>query len=328
MRNKVKLFIISSLLVGSVVFCTIRWKAWFATPPEPIWEGDTLSVSFKTFADQSIWESLQQEELEFIILGDIHSSLEPENFNSLLYSHSDVDFWAQLGDWIERPNFYYQQKMYHSVYGTQFAQLPVIAVPGNHEYHKGIIKQLSKQWCEIFPNPTNGPRRFLGRSYIVDFPSVRIITIDTDGLHRMSDYTQVCYWLKQSLQSAKDRFTIVMMHHPVFSTAKGRQNPILWLMCYGALREADVVFSGHDHNYVRRTVEYKERFWTKQQPTVFITTTASNKNYPIKQRGHYDCSYEGSPVYEYIRVTKEMLHIFTYELKSGKMVDEIVLTNK
>ena len=180
-----------------------------------------------------------------------------------------------------------------------------------------------EQWKTIFPNPQNGPARFLGTTYYVDFPHLRLIAIDTDGLHRMSDYTQVAFWLKQSLTNAKDKHTVVIMHHPVFSTAQGRQNPLIWLSFYGILREADVVFSGHDHNYARRTVEYKERFWVKQQPTLFIGTNASKKMYAVKEKVNYECSFSGEPVYEYVVVTKDTLSIHTYNLHSGELIDEV-----
>ena len=324
MLRKIKLIILASLLVGGVVICAIRWKAWFALPYEPTWEGDTIEVYFNTLADK---QDVYGDSLEFLLLGDIHSSLDTTSFNILAQRHPNIDFWAQLGDWMERPYFYYEQHLYHSIQGTAFETLPVVAVPGNHEYNKGIIKHLYENWTTIFPNSQNGPRRFLGRSYIVDFPSLRLIAIDTDGLQRMSDYTQVSFWLKQSINEAKDRLTVVMMHHPVFSTAQGRKNPLIWLTFYGVLREADVVFSGHDHNYARRTVEYKERFWTKQQPTVFIGTNTSLKNYPNKDKSNYDCVYTGNPVYEYIQVKSDTLNIRTYELKSGNLIDEIEIVN-
>lgn len=327
MGTKIKLIILTSLLVGSAIFCAIRWKAWFALPPEPKWDGDTIEFSFKTFADEQLLLSMQKDSLEFLLLGDIHSSLDTTDFKMLSQRHPNISFWAQLGDLIERPYFYYEQQLYQSILGTEFEKLPIVAVPGNHEYNKGILKSLSKNWTDIFPNPKNGPKRFLGRSYIVDFPSLRLIMIDTDGLQLMSDYTQVIFWLKQSINESKDRFTIVMMHHPVFSTAKGRQNSLIWLAFYGVLREADVVFSGHDHNYARRTVKYKERFWTRQQPTIFIGTNASTKNYPNKDKSYYDCIYTGAPIYEYIQVNKDKLSIYSYKLKSGELIDEVEIVN-
>lgn len=311
------------LLAGGATVCAIRWEAWFGNPPEPEWIGEKITHQFITMNNDSVLHALQRDTLSFLLLGDIHNSLTNDQMATLSQRHSDIQFWAQMGDWMERPYMSYEQMIYQSLLGTRFDSLPIIAIPGNHEYLKGIVKTLPEHWKTIFPNPQNGPARFLGTTYYVDFPHLRLIALDTDGLHRMSDYTQVAFWLKQSLTNAKDKHTVVIMHHPVFSTAQGRQNPLIWLSFYGILREADVVFSGHDHNYARRTVEYKERFWVKQQPTLFIGTNASNKRYAVKEKVNYECSFSGEPVYEYVVVTKDTLSINTYNLHSGELIDEV-----
>ena len=311
------------LLAGGATTCAIRWEAWFGNPPEPEWTGEKITHQFMTMNNDSVLRTLQRDTLSFLLLGDIHNSLTNDQMAALSQRHSDIQFWAQMGDWMERPYFYYEQMMYQSLLGTRFDSLPIIAIPGNHEYLKGIVKTLPNHWKTIFPNPQNGPARFLGTTYYVDFPHLRLIALDTDGLHRMSDYTQVAFWLKQSLTNAKDKHTVVIMHNPVFSTAQDRQNPLIWLSFYGILREADVVFSGHDHNYARRTVEYKERFWVKQQPTLFIGTNASKKMYAVKEKVNYECSFSGEPVYEYVVVTKDTLSIHTYNLHSGELIDEV-----
>ena len=311
------------LLAGGATTCAIRWEAWFGNPPEPEWTGEKITHQFITMNNDSVLRALQRDTLSFLLLGDIHNSLTNDQMAALSQRHSDIQFWAQMGDWMERPYMYYEQMMYQSLLGTRFDSLPIVAIPGNHEYLKGIVKTLPNHWKTIFPNPQNGPARFLGTTYYVDFPHLRLIALDTDGLHRMSDYTQVAFWLKQSLTNAKDKHTVVIMHHPVFSTAQGRQNPLIWLSFYGILREADVVFSGHDHNYARRTVEYKERFWVKQQPTLFIGTNASKKMYAVKEKVNYEYSFSGEPVYEYVVVTKDTLSIHTYNLHSGELIDEV-----
>ena len=311
------------LLAGGATTCAIRWEAWFGNPPEPEWTGEKITHQFITMNNDSVLRVLQRDTLSFLLLGDIHNSLTNDQMAALSERHSDIQFYAQLGDWMERPYLCYEQMMYQSLLGTRLDSLPIVAIPGNHEYLKGVVKTLPEHWKTIFPNPQNGPARFLGTTYFVDFPQLRLIAIDTDGLHRMSDYTQVAFWLKKTLREAGDKFTIVMMHHPVYSTAKGRQNPLMWLTFYDAMREADVVFSGHDHNYARRTEFYKERFWKKEEPTVFIATNASTKKYPVKENNKYETSLTGKPVYEYILVTPSALKIKTYALLSGELIDEV-----
>ena len=311
------------LLAGGATVCAIRWQAWFGNPAEPEWTGDTITHQFITMNNDSVLRALQRDTLSFLLLGDIHNSLTNTEMSRLVERHPNIQFYAQLGDWMERPYLYYEQMMYQSLQGTSLETLPVVAVPGNHEHLKGIAKTLPNHWQEIFPNPQNGPARFLGTSYYVDFPQLRLIALNTDGLMWLSDYTQVGFWLKKTLREAGDKFTIVMMHHPVYSTADGRSNPLIWLAFHGAMREADVVFSGHDHNYARRTEHYKARFWKKEEPTVFIATNASNKKYPVKEKVEYDASFSGEPVYQYISVNPSTLTIQTYKLKSFELIDEV-----
>ena len=271
-------------------------------------------------------DALQRDTLSFLLLGDIHNSLTNTDMSLLSGRHPDIQFWAQLGDWMERPYLCYEQQIYQSLLGTRLDSLPIVAIPGNHEYLKGIVKTLPEHWKTIFPNPQNGPARFLGTTYYVDFPHLRLIAIDTDGLHRVSDYTQVAFWLKKTLREAGKKFTVVMMHHPVYSTAEGRSNPLMWLAFHSAMREADVVFSGHDHNYARRTEHYKARFWKKEEPTIFIGTNASAKKYPVKENKKYEASLTGEPVYESLFVTPNALYISTYNLHSYELIDEVEIS--
>lgn len=311
------------LLTGGAIICAIRWEAWFGNPPEPEWAGEKITHQFMTMNNDSVLRALQRDTLSFLLLGDIHNSLTNDQMVALSERHSDIQFWAQMGDWMERPYMYYEQMMYQSLLGTRLDSLPIVAIPGNHEYLKGVVKTLPEHWKTIFPNPQNGPARFLGTTYYVDFLHLRLIALDTDGLHRISDYTQVAFWLKKTLRDAGKKFTIVMMHHPVYSTAEGRFNPFIWSAFHSAMREADVVFSGHDHNYARHTEHYKARFWKKEEPTIFIGTNASIKKYPVKEKTKYEASLSGEPVYEYILVTPTTLNISTYNLHSGEVIDEV-----
>ena len=325
MRRWIGWIIVLCLLAGGATTCAIRWEAWFGNPPEPEWTEPIITHQFKTFNNDSVLRALQRDTLSFLLLGDIHNSLTNDQMAALSERHSDIQFWAQTGDWMERPYLCYEQMMYQSLLGTRLDSLPIVAIPGNHEYLKGVVKTLPEHWKTIFPNPQNGPARFLGTTYYVDFPQLRLIALDTDGLHRMSEYTQVSFWLKKTLRDAGKKFTMVMMHHPVYSFAEGRSNPLMLLAFHSAMREADIVFSGHDHNYARRTEYYKARFWKKEEPTIFIGTNASTKKYKIKENYQYEALLYGEQVYEYIFITPTSLSVYTYNLNSGIEIDKIVI---
>ena len=264
--RKTSLLILLILLTGGIILCAIRWRVWFGNPEEPEWNGDTVLYSFRTFNGDSlegfvryqnrhsvIWQDLNQPDtLVFLLLGDVHNSIDSLQWDVLAARHPNLDFYAQAGDFIERGYFFYLQQMVSELEGTPFERLPIVNVPGNHEYRKGVVRHLPDLWYRSFPQPLNGPQRFLGSTYYIDFHNLRFIAIDTNGLQRLSDYTIVNTWVRQTIRQAGGRFVVVMMHHPVFSAGVGRQNPLIWLTFLRVLHNADIVFAGHDHNYARR----------------------------------------------------------------------------
>ena len=202
----------------------------------------------------------------------------------------EADFCAYIGDIIERPTDDYWQLFFASM-GDKTACIPQVATLGNHEYLKGIRKRMDVRWPYIFVNPHNGPKRFLGRTYYVDFPFMRLIVLDTDALQQLSDYTVLRTWLTQVLRyestqwnkTAEEnrRWNVVLMHHPVYSAGMGRDNPLVaWALRY-ALQDADLVVAGHDHNYARHR--------HRGDAPAYVILSSSAKSYlpkcsPIEER--------------------------------------------
>ena len=316
------------LLAGGVTLCALRWKAWFGNPPEPALTGDTIACNLPTFGYDSVpgfvrtaqgWQDIcAPDTLRILILGDVHNSVTRGQWDTLALRHPDIDCYAQVGDFLERGYFYYAQMLYREIESTFFSRVPVIATPGNHEYHKGLVRRLPVDWYTMFPNPQNGPQRFLGSSYYVDFPTLRYIVIDTNGLQRLSDYTIVNTWLGGVLRSAGNRFTIVMMHHPVWSCGSGRQNMMIWLSFVRVLQHADIVFSGHDHNYARRMPRH-------QDGNIYVGLNSARKFYmnKVSARDKRICS--GRQLYELVTICGDTLCAQTYLMDSGELYDEFTL---
>ena len=310
------------ILTGVTVLCCIRWNAWFYNPPEPHWQNDTVDFRFITFGADSVkgftknykyvWkDTISPDTLRFIVLGDVHNNINKEEWNNIYNRHPHIDFYAQAGDFLERGYFYYYQLSASKIKETPFENLPLIAVPGNHEYKKGIVRRLPEQWKVWFPNPDNGPIRYKGTSYYVDFDKLRFIVIDTNGLHILSDYTTVITWVNKVIKEAEGRFTVVMMHHPVYSSAVGRQNMAIRLFLRRSLEKADIVFSGHDHNYSRRLP--------------FIGTNSADKFYLSKVNDADKRICSGEKLYEEVSVFGNTMRVRTYLMKNGEKYDEIIV---
>ena len=309
------------LLVGVAVLCVVRWKAWFCNPPEPEWTEDSIPMHFNTFGQENLpcftyngiaWEeTATPDTLQILILGDVHNSITHDQWQTLAKRHPRLDCYAQLGDFVERGYNYYNQQLYAELKGTAFETLPIINVPGNHEYLKGVQRTLPDYWTQTFVQPQNGPAEFLGTTYFVDFDGLRMIAINTNGLQHLRDYTRINAWIKTTVNEAEDRFVVVIMHHPVYSCAVGRQNLAVHTTFIRALKQADLVFAGHDHNYSRRLP--------------FVNTNAASKTYLHRLSSRDTRVGAGVRVYELLSLYGDTLRLQTRLLDTGELYDEVFI---
>jgi predicted MPP superfamily phosphohydrolase len=315
MRRRTKIIILLSLLAAGTLVCVFRWQAWFGMPDEPVWTGDTIAYSMpcpKTDLQSSI--SNLQSPNTFLVLGDIHSNLNRTDYDLLAQRVPDADAVLQTGDWLERGQEYYRQLLLREWTNSALKDLPVIACPGNHEYSKGLRKQLSTAWTETFY--TDSVAGIPGVNYYIDFPAMRLIVLDTNPLDHIVWLTRSLTWLRRAMNSADGRFIVVLMHHPVLSVAKGRFNPAIYATFRHALGQADLVLCGHDHSYMRKA------------PFVVLNTAGKSKE-------QY-CLYtpeltDTVPVYgilkSEIRNQKSEMQLTIHRLDDGMAIDTLYVTH-
>ena len=318
MRKWVKITIPSILLAVGALICVLRWQAWFGMPTEPRWNGETIDYTFPSpiTNHQSPITTNDDSCISIIVLGDIHHRLTCEDYNTLATRVPEADLVAQVGDWMDRGQNYYYQLLLREWTKSQLNGLPVIATPGNHEYSKGLNKTLSPVWNNAFPHPSNGPIEVPGASYYVDFPTLRFICIDTNPLIRLVYLTRTLTWLRQLMNTADDRYIVVMMHHPVLAIGKGRFNVLEYAAFRHALGDADLVISGHDHSYMRRT------------PFVVLNTVGK----PKPQQCLFTPEVTDTvPVYGVLKSQiinhKSQMELRIFNLENGKLIDSIYVNH-
>ncbi|MDO4707848.1 MAG: metallophosphoesterase family protein [Porphyromonadaceae bacterium] len=242
-------------------------------------------------------------------------------FDELQASDSAAHFFALAGDQLEGPSDKYWQVWYSSWSKGFLARTPFILSTGNHEYLKrGFGRELDPRWVPQYNYPTNGPKDFEGRTYYVDFPLVRFIVLDSNGINSPADILRHRSWLRGVLEGSSQRWQIVMFHHAVHSVREGRNNPIMRYVYKPILDEygADLVLQGHDHAYSRITT--KTTSGEKTTP-VYIISTSSPKVYRNEFDDKHDKLGSGLQLYQTIELRHESLSYRSY-LYSGELYDE------
>lgn len=315
--------LITLLIIGGAVVCALRWQAWFGMPEEPIWQGQKTAYHFHCFGNKTvpgfvrnergIWQdTIYPDTLDILLLGDVHSQLTHADYDTLSHRVPNADCYAQLGDWLERGYDYYAQQLAQALLDTRLDSIAVMTCPGNHEYDKGLERPLSPVWHAMFNHPKNGFSGFENSTYYVDFKGLRFIAIDTQGLCWLHDYTRLNAWLTAAIQQAKG-YTVVMMHHPVYSATKGRANIGVYLACIAPFRQADLVIAGHDHQYAR------------QLP--FVETTSTTTDHQPRFAHYHERQGRTDVYYQRLTLCHDTLRMCTYRLADAQLYDECIITH-
>lgn len=325
MQKKIKIIFFTLLLTGGAILCATRWQVWFHIPQEPEWKGDTLAYQFVTFGLDTVpgfvhtkqgWiDTLSPHSLDILLLGDIHNNMTQADYDTLHQRHPNIDIVAQVGDWMERGQFYYYQQLLTQWLPSSLCSIPIINCPGNHEYNKGLNKTLTHDWYTWFKHPSNGPIDQKGSMYYVDFPQLRFIVIDTNPLNRVVYLTRTLTWLENAINTAGDRLVITMMHHPVISAAEGRFNTLIYATFRLALGQTDLAISGHDHTYMR------------QMPFLVLNTAGKNKH-PKQHNANTIVSTEQAYSIISIPYHANQAKLTTFQRSNGHIIDSCYVNNR
>jgi 3',5'-cyclic AMP phosphodiesterase CpdA len=286
----------------------------------------------------------------FVYFGDAQNSVKAHwsrVFRQAVLDAPHASFMLHAGDLVNRGNRDAEWGEWHQAGGWANGMIPTIAVPGNHEYditrtvslpetreeQKKLPRSLSSRWQARFEFPQNGPSEFSERlsetAYFVDYQGVRIV-----ALNSMEDFDIQANWLDKVLANNQQRWTIVTHHHPVFSSAEGRDNPDLraaWQPIYDKYR-VDLVLQGHDHTYGRSGLLGSENVATGATArsatagTVYVVSVSGPKMYEA-QSGPFQRMAEDTQLYQVISVDGDRLR---YEARTavGDLYDAFTLVKE
>lgn len=270
----------------------------------------------------------------FLYFGDAQNELKSMWSRCIRQAYStmpNVDFLLHAGDLINRANRDEEWGEWFYAGGWIYGMKPSIATPGNHEYSRNLLgqRELSQLWRPTFTLPLNGPEGLEETVFYTDYQGTRFISLNTAAIYAdKSTILPQVEWLDSILLNNPNRWTIVTHHHPVYSTASGRDNE--------EVREAfqpvyekygvDLVLQGHDHTYGRG---YNLQFGAsrKDKGPIYVVSVSGPKMYNLNFEEWLERAASNTQLYQIIRVDGERLLYEAYTT-TGTLYDAFELRKK
>jgi acid phosphatase type 7 len=271
--------------------------------------------------------------LSFIYLGDAQVGIRPlwsRVIRKAFAASPDAGLIIHAGDLVNRANKDEEWGDWFAAGNYLHGTVPVMVTPGNHEYtHEDGKPHLSVYWKQQFGVPANGPEEdyLNGSCYYADVQGVRFISLNTmmieEALSPESIDAQVS-WLHKVLENNKQQWTCVTMHHPVFSTSKGRNNLHVrkHLKPVFDQYKVDLVLQGHDHAYGRGMVKIPLTNGSKNEhsATAYVVSVSGSKMYETESYEWADLISGHLQLYHIINVDNTVLSFRSY-MATGEFHD-------
>ena len=207
----------------------------------------------------------------FIVLADTHyhaltsadgsfkshgSEMSEGLIDKILEYNSNVDFIATAGDMIDTGGNANTWSVFFE-HSMSLKKMVRVGVAGNHEYYiKGTGQSDGRYQKAHYATVYNGPSTQLGLSSYFVYNDILMIMIDNeDGLGR----TEMLEWLEDILENVEHRYSIAIMHTPVYyeqleTSNKDRDEKLLGIF---EKYSVDLVLAGHYHSHRVRANYYE-----------------------------------------------------------------------
>jgi 3',5'-cyclic AMP phosphodiesterase CpdA len=156
-------------------------------------------------------------------------------------------------------------------------------------------------------------------SYFIDLQGVRIVALNSN--RQLKEQAE---WLDQLLAGNKQTWTIAAFHHPVFSTARGRDNPELRALFQPIFdkHNVDLVLTGHDHSYGRSNL--MSGATRREGGTVYVVSVSGPKMYAVTPREWMQRKAEDTQLFQIVRIDGGNL-VFESRTARGDLYDSFQL---
>ncbi len=224
---------------------------------------------------------------QFVYIGDPQNeilSICSRVFRAAYQKAPEARFWLLPGDLVNDGGNDAEWQQLFDALGWIPRTTPLLILPGNHEYVKierdGVItRQLTPLWRPQFSLPINGPVGLEETVYYCDYQNTRLIALNGNEQLELQ-----ASWLADVLKNNSNRWTIVSIHQPIYSAAKGRDNTHLQQLFLPLFDQygVDLVLQGHDHCYSRSHKLRAGKIVDEKSPgTVYVVSVSGPKIYEL-----------------------------------------------
>lgn len=269
----------------------------------------------------------------FLYFGDAQNDIRSLWSRAIRGAYStltSVNFMLHAGDLITTSNADWQWGEWFEAGGWINGMVPTLATPGNHEYYKDSTgkAQVSMHWRPSFVLPENGPNKLKETAYYFDYQGVRLISLDSQAALLDSTVMDAqADWLESVLKNNPNRWTVAMHHHPIYSTAIGRDNDDWRLKIEPLYKKyrVDLVLQGHDHTYGRGLNMPLGQSRKFPDGPIYVVSVSGPKMYTIGLQDWMDRAGSNTQLYQIVSINGGKLSYQSYTV-TGELYDSFLLS--
>jgi len=210
---------------------------------------------------------------------------------------------------------------YFQPFAPLLHQLPIYAVPGNHDYAQDVRVDGKPYYFHTFPPLSDAkwatqPSPAKQQYYALVYQNIQFIFLDSQVFFGEEGRKEQDAWLTQRLQDDQFAYNVVISHVPLFSSSAIHpedSQPVrqAW---HGKFAGAGVplVLSGHSHNYERLLVD---------GVTYVVTGGGSSQLYPALNVDPLSQALSVSSHFVLLEFYEDQIKILAID-KNGKILDQ------
>jgi len=277
-------------------------------------------------------------EICFMYMGDIQyasAATAPQDYqawgnllSAAYQTFPELNFALLGGDMVQNGMKPDHWQMFLEQATRVFPDLPLLAVPGNHESNSAATGK-PELFLDLLAMPANGPAGFEEEFYSYDYGNCHIVGLSSSiflneqldfGSMTEEDFDRIAAWIADDLAKSNATWKIVVMHHPAYPVVSDPTAAAVlekWEPIF-ANAQVDLVFCGHQHIYMR----------TKAlRGVTYVMGNSGSLHYAAADVPYSAVMIENTSTYQIVNADPNNLTMTAYDA-AGNMLDTVTLAAK